>query len=72
MLIFDNDGCSFRYAPMGTVKDIRGEAMEGVNVYLTDGVDAMYQTASAILGNFQFEQIELVSDYYVITDVSKE
>ena len=72
MLIFDNDGCSFRYAPMGTVKDIRGEAMEGVNVYLTDGVDAMYHTASTILGYFQFEQIELVSDYYVVSDDSKE
>lgn len=72
MLIFDNDGCSFRYAPMGTVKDVRGEAMEGVNVYLTDGVDAIYQTASADLGYFQFEQIELVSDYYLMTDVSEE
>ena len=72
MLIFDNDGCSFRYAPMGTVKDIRGEAMEGVDVYLTDGVDAMYHTTSTILGYFQFEQIELVSDYYVVTDDSKE
>ena len=72
MLIFDNDGCSFRYGPMGTVQDIRGEAMEGVNVYLTDGVDAMYQTASAELGDFQFDDVELVSDYYVMTDVSNE
>ena len=72
MLIFDNDGCSFRYAPMGTVKDISGEAIEGVNVYLTDGVDAMYETASADLGYFQFGHTELISDYYLMTDVSAE
>lgn len=72
MLIFDNDGCSFRYAPLGTVKDITGEPMEDVNVYLTDGADAMYETASAEMGYFQFEHTELISDYYVMTDVSEE
>ncbi len=72
MLIFDNDGCSFRYAPMGTVQDVRGDAMEGVNVYLTDGSDAMYETASAELGYFQFGHTELISDYYLMTDVSAE
>ena len=72
MLIFDNDGCNFRYAPMGTVQDVRGIAMEGVNVYLTDGAEVMYETASADLGYFQFEQNELISDYYLMTDVSNE
>lgn len=72
MLIFDNDGCSFRYAPMGTIHDVRGGAVEGVNVYLTDGADAMYETASAELGYFQFGHTELISDYYLMTDVSAE
>lgn len=72
MLIFDNDGCSFRYAPMGTVQNVKGEAMEGVNVYLTDGADAMYETESAALGYFQFGHTELISDYYLMTDMSAE
>jgi len=72
MLIFDNNGCSFRYAPMGTVKNIEGEAMEGVQIYLTDGATAMYVTESADLGYFQFEYTELISDYYLMTDTNNE
>ncbi len=72
MLIFDNDGCSFRYAPSGTVVDVRGEAVADVNVYLTDGNETMYQAMSEEQGQFQFDEAELLSDYYVMTDVSDE
>ena len=72
MLIFDNDGCQFRYAPIGTVRDIEGNPVKDVNVYLTDGNQAIYETRSAGMGYFQFEYTELISDYYIMTELSQE
>lgn len=63
MLIFDNDGCSFRYNPIGHVEDVYGNMLSNIEVRFSEGNEVMYTTHSAEEGYFQFEPTELNENY---------
>lgn len=66
MLIFDNDGCGFRYAPTGRLVDFNGQPVADHDFLMMNGLTGEYQAKSDANGVFAFSETELVEGMYVM------
>lgn len=66
MLIFDNDGCGFRYAPTGKVLTMGGMPVMDQAFIMMDGAEEKYMAYSTEDGSFVFDDTELMNDMKIM------